>query len=70
MKTIVLLCTLAITLAAAENPISLNQQQRTKLMELIKTDKDAKARFETLKRAADKAISDNFNLKVTVVSPK
>ena len=51
MKTIILLCALAITLVAAENPISLNTQQRTKLMELIKTDKDAKARFETLKRA-------------------
>ena len=61
MKTIVLLCALAIALAAAENPISLNAQQRTKLMELIKTDKDAKARFETLKRAADKAINDKPN---------
>ena len=61
MKTIVLLCTLAIALAAAENPISLNPQQRTKLMELIKTDKEAKARFETLKRAADKALNDKPN---------
>jgi hypothetical protein len=51
MKTLVLLCALAIALAAAENPISLNAQQHTNLMELIKTDKDAKARFETLKRA-------------------
>ena len=61
MKTIVLLCSFAIALAASENPISLNTQQRTKLMELIKTDKDAKARFETLKRAADKAINDKPN---------
>jgi hypothetical protein len=61
MKTIVLLCALAIALAAAENPISLNPQQRTKLMELIKTDKEAKARFETLKRAADKALNDKPN---------
>ena len=61
MKTIVLLCALAIALAAAENSISLNPQQRTKLMELIKTDKEAKARFETLKRAADKALNDKPN---------
>ena len=61
MKTIVLLCALAIALAAAENPISLNAQQRTKLMELIKTDKEAKARFETLKRAADKTLNDKPN---------
>ena len=61
MKTIVLLCALAIALAAAENPISLNTQQRTKLMGLIKTDQDAKARFETLKRAADKVLNDKPN---------
>lgn len=61
MKTIILLCALAIALAAAENPITLNAQQRTKLMELIKTDKDAKARFDTLKRAADKALNDKPN---------
>ena len=30
-------------------------------MELIKTDKEAKARFETLKRAADKALNDKPN---------
>ncbi len=49
MKTIVLLCALAIALVTAENPISLNTQQCSKLIKLIKTDKDAKARFETLK---------------------
>jgi len=45
MKIAILLCALAIALVAAESPISLNPQQRTKLMELIKTGKDAKARF-------------------------
>ena len=61
MKIIILLYGLAIALAVAENPISLNLQQRTQLMDLIKTDKDAKARFETLKRAADKALNDKPN---------
>ena len=61
MKTIFSLCGLVIALAVSENPISLNAQQRTQLMELIKTDKDAKARFETLKRAADKPLNDKPN---------
>ena len=57
----ILLAALGLALLGIENPISLNAQQRTKLMELIKTDKDAKARFETLKRAADKALNDKPN---------
>ena len=57
----ILLIALGLALSGNENPISLNTQQRTKLMELIKTDKDAKARFETLKRAADKALNDKPN---------
>lgn len=57
----ILLAALGLALLGIENPISLNTQQRTKLMELIKTDKDAKARFETLKRAADKALNDKPN---------
>ena len=59
MKTIILLFALAVALMTAENPISLNAQQGTKLMELIKTDKDAMARFETLKRA--ESGDENFN---------
>jgi|GEM_PF-4648697 hypothetical protein len=59
MKTIILLFALAVALMTAENPISLNAQQGTKLMELIKTDKDAKARFETLKRAESE--DENYN---------
>ena len=61
MKPMILLAALGLALLGIENPISLNAQQRTKLMELIKTDKDAKARFETLKRAADKALNDKPN---------
>ena len=61
MKPMILLIALGLALSGIENPISLNPQQRTKLMELIKTDKEAKARFETLKRAADKTLNDKPN---------
>ena len=61
MKPIIFLCTFALAIGAAENPITLNTQQRTKLLELIKNDKDAKARFDNLKRAADKVLNDSPN---------
>lgn len=51
----------ANTLALRKNFISPNSQQRTKLTELIKTDKDTRARFETLKHTADKTIGNKPN---------
>lgn len=51
----------ANTLALRKNFIRPNSQQRTKLTELIKTDKDTRARFETLKRATDKAPGEKPN---------
>lgn len=59
MKTKNILC--ANTLALRKNSISPNSQQRTKLTELIKTDKDTRARFETLKHTADKTIGNKPN---------
>lgn len=51
----------ANTLALRKNFIRPNSQQRTKLTELIKTDKDTRARFETLKHTADKTIGNKPN---------
>jgi len=50
-----------VVMLAGEYTISLTVPQRVKLVELIKSDKEAQARFETLKRVADKALDDKPN---------
>ncbi|MEI6236623.1 MAG: alginate lyase family protein [Planctomycetota bacterium] len=59
---------LASLASASEYSISLTTHQRTKLVELIKSDKDAQARFETLKHVADKALDDTPNPIKTIQS--
>jgi hypothetical protein len=46
---------------ASAGPVSLSDAQKVKLAELVKSDPDAKRRFEELKRQADGALSDHPN---------
>jgi hypothetical protein len=44
---------------ASAGPVSLSDAQKVKLRELVKSDPDAKRRFEELKRQADGALKDD-----------